>query len=128
MGKTRRYNVMNHHGVNIRALAEHKLKRWKIVDHRGGFVRGYHQIVAAEEIERLIDDEMEMIVKQGDDRKWFESGANRLYKDLCKKERRVSDKRNINKVMMAIDEDAIDDLQLEWQTDHHQKHHIWSVW
>lgn len=56
-----------------------------------------------------------------------ESGRSQAFKSLCKKERRISNRVNINKVIKARSED-VDGLDLDWQTDWHGKHHIWSVW
>ena len=124
MGKTYRRNVLNLHNVDLKAAAEYRAKgRRRII--RGEFVRGYSYGPTSQE---LIDEEYKWLARYCDDRKGYESGQNKAYKNLCKKERRNSDRVNINKAMKAIDEDAYDDLQLDWHTDHHSKHHIWSVW
>lgn len=121
MGKTYRRNSLNPHNIGLMALAEHKAKtRYRI--------HGMTLYDLNENFEKAFGQEYEWIVCQGDDRKWKESHKNGYFKYLSKKERRISDRENYNEVLKAVDADAIDDLELDWQTDRHGKHYIWSVW
>lgn len=57
------------------------------------------------------------------DRRW-EGGCNKAFKDMCKKDRRISDRRNIDRCIK--DPEAAENMV--WADKKDGKKYIWSVW